>query len=178
MMLLSYNLAIKSQKEDFYKIADIIRFNSAWFTKDELKIAVLDIKGKSRFIDIHLNRNKDCRFVHDFDELLIFCGEFNIEWVGLSNVINKEMIINAKGIINNNFVKVCSKIESENGVKNIDEIIDISDGIMVDIEDLSADMGWEKAKEYSNYIYNKCVNKVYSFKLSGVVFSVTPTFLN
>ena len=56
-------------------------------------------------------------------------------------------------------MKIISKIESQCGVDNIDEIIEVSDGIMVARGDLGVEVPMPKLPEYQKQIIKKSVSK-------------------
>ncbi len=56
-------------------------------------------------------------------------------------------------------MKIISKIETQTGIENIDEIIDLSDGIMVARGDLGVEVPMEKLPTYQKMIVKKCREK-------------------
>lgn len=82
----------------------------------------------------------------------------NVEWIGLSFVRKPEDVIELKNIIKeaNSKTKVIAKIEKPEAVKNIDEIIAVSDGIMVARGDLGVEMEMEKVPVIQKSIVKKC----------------------
>ncbi len=56
-------------------------------------------------------------------------------------------------------MKIISKIETQTGIENIDEIIDLSDGIMVARGDLGVEVPMEKLPTYQKMIIKKCREK-------------------
>ncbi len=76
------------------------------------------------------------------EEILSFCNESKMDFIAVSFAETKEQILSIK-----NKVPECiviSKIESVKGVQNYDEIIDVSDGVMVARGDLSRAVTIEK----------------------------------
>jgi len=171
MLLISYNLAIKKHKKDFYEKADVLRLNSPWYTKEELD-EILRKVHKPKFIDINIKkRTKAKKVEHDFKELLTFVGQHNIEWVAISNVETTDIYGEVRKLLNNDITNICAKIESKKGCDNINSIIETFDGIMVDNEDLATDIGWENAVKEKDKIYGLCKSKnIPHFRLGGVIF--------
>lgn len=169
-LLISYNLAVKNHNSKFYDTADIVRFNTAWFTRDELKTALSHIQ-KPRFIDIHYDRKKPQVSKHDPDSLFQLASELNVEWVGISNVEIPEAVLEVKAKLKNSKTKVCAKIESLKGCQNLDKISAVSDAIMVDVEDLANEIGWTAATQKSKEIYDRLKREnIPYFGLAGVLF--------
>ena len=77
-------------------------------------------------------------------------------------------------------IKIISKIETKKGLKNINELIKASDGIMVARGDLSKNIPFEKVPYYKKLIIDKCNSKrkfviVATEMLLSMVKSKTPT---
>ena len=169
--MISYNLAIKRMKPEFYDKADIIRLNSPWYTKQELIKSLKEI-DKPKFVDINLKQRTKPKITdYEYKELLKLCGKHNVDWVGISNVDNHTSYEKIKKDIENDNVKICAKIETELGCFHIDDIISNFDGVMVDIEDLAFEIGWDRASQEKERIYKLCEkeNKEH-FRLAGVIF--------
>jgi len=170
-LMVSYNLAIKRKNPKFYEQADIIRLNSPWYTVEEL-VEVLDKVKKPKFLDINIkSRSKPKLTEHEYKDLLKIAGEYNVDWIGISNVETPETYDIVEKIVNNKKVKICAKIESKMGYFKYKQIMAKFDGIMVDVEDLASDVGWTKAGIYKDKIYEECEkeNKDH-FRLAGVIF--------
>lgn len=170
-LMVSYNLAIKKRRPDFYDKTDIIRLNSPWYSEKELIDTITSI-DKTRFLDINIKKrtkpkNKD----HDYKELLKIAGKYNVEWVGISNVEDIETYSKIRKLINNENTRICAKIETELGCQYAEDIMFAFDGIMVDVEDLAFQMGWKRASEEKDRIYQLCEkHKKPHFRLAGVIF--------
>lgn len=172
MLMISYNILKKRYLDGILKFTDIIRFNSAWFTKSNLIDSLASV-SKPRFVDVHRNRTKDKVQDHDYYDLLKICNDMHVDWVGISKVEGVGEIIEVQNILKNNFTKVCAKIESRTGVEKIGQIIKYCDGIMVDKEDLATDInsGMESL-ELSKKVYSICrANNIPTFEMYGVIFN-------
>jgi len=82
-----------------------------------------------------------------------------IEWIGLSFVRKADDVRILKEIISkrNLHHKVIAKIEKPEAIKNIDEIIDVTDAIMVARGDLGVEVPPQKVPVYQKMIVNKCI---------------------
>lgn len=82
----------------------------------------------------------------------------DVEWIGLSFVRNAEDIIELKDIIKarGKTARVIAKIEKPEAIANIDEIIAVSDGIMVARGDLGVEMPMEEVPLLQKMIVQKC----------------------
>lgn len=101
-------------------------------------------------------------YLNDQDEQDILWGIKNdIELIAASFVNGKEDVIALRSFIEKNGgnMKIISKIESSCGVKNLDEIIDASDGIMVARGDLGVEVPVEKLPELQKIIIKRSKEK-------------------
>jgi len=82
----------------------------------------------------------------------------DVDWIGLSFVRNAEDIIELKDIIKarGKSARVIAKIEKPEAIANIDEIIAVSDGIMVARGDLGVEMPMEEVPLLQKMIVQKC----------------------
>jgi pyruvate kinase len=89
---------------------------------------------------------------------LDFALENGIEWIGLSFVRRPKDVLELKDIISKSgkMSRVIAKIEKPSAVKYIDEIINVSDGIMVARGDLGVEMPFEKVPTIQKTIVKKC----------------------
>lgn len=82
-----------------------------------------------------------------------------IDFIFLSFVSKKSDIAIIRELIGANGALIISKIESKIGMLNLDEIIDVSDGIMVARGDLAAEVDLNKIVIAQKLIVNKCKEK-------------------
>lgn len=89
---------------------------------------------------------------------LEFVLENNVDWIGLSFVRNAADITELKDIIKarGKHARVIAKIEKPEAIANIDEIIAVSDGIMVARGDLGVEMPMEEVPLLQKMIVQKC----------------------
>jgi pyruvate kinase len=99
-----------------------------------------------------------CLTKKDKEDLEFVLSE-KIEWVGLSFVRKADDVRILKEIIakRNLHHKVIAKIEKPEAIKNIDEIIDVTDAIMVARGDLGVEVPPQKVPIYQKMIVNKCI---------------------
>ena len=81
--------------------------------------------------------------------------DMGVDWVALSFVQQAEDVLKLKKIINKKAL-VMAKIEKPSAVKNLDSIIDASDGIMIARGDLGVEMPTEKVPIVQKKIINRC----------------------
>ena len=81
--------------------------------------------------------------------------EMGVDWVALSFVQTSKDIAELRKIVSNN-VSVMAKIEKPSAVKNIDDIIDSSDGVMIARGDLGVELPTEKVPVIQKNIINRC----------------------
>ena len=99
-------------------------------------------------------------FLNDADKQDILWGiKNNADFVAASFVNSKDDVIQLRNFINKNGgnLQIISKIESQCGVDNIDEIIEYSDAIMVARGDLGVEVNVEKLPAIQKEIIKKVV---------------------
>ena len=99
-----------------------------------------------------------CLTKKDKEDLEFVLSE-KIEWIGLSFVRKADDVRILKEIIakRNLHHKVIAKIEKPEAIKNIDEIIDVTDAIMVARGDLGVEVPPQKVPVYQKMLVNKCI---------------------
>lgn len=97
-------------------------------------------------------------YLNDLDKKdLLWAVENNIDFVAASFVNSKQDVYDLRKFLNehSSTIKIISKIESALGVKNLDEIIEASDGIMVARGDLGVEVPISKLPELQKMIIKK-----------------------
>lgn len=84
---------------------------------------------------------------------LAFAMEQGADWIGLSFVQRPEDLIEARRLMGNNGA-LCAKIEKPQAVERLDEIIELSDGIMVARGDLGVELPPEEVPPLQKKIVN------------------------
>lgn len=88
-------------------------------------------------------------------QVLRFAKQNDIEYIALSFTKTKQDVLEVKKVIKDDSIGIIAKIESAQGVKNVDEILDVCDGIMV----ARGDLGIEMAKEKVPMIQKQLIRK-------------------
>ena len=90
---------------------------------------------------------------------ILFAKEMNADYVAISFVNYAEDVLQVKNYLKEidfKYVKIISKIESEEGVKNYDQILRVSDGIMVARGDLGVEIDFVKIPVLQKEFIRKC----------------------
>ncbi|MBL4706059.1 MAG: pyruvate kinase [Flavobacteriales bacterium] len=92
-------------------------------------------------------------------EDLKYALELGVDWIGLSFVRSARDIIELKHVIKNAHAKarVVAKIEKPQAIKDIDDIILVTDAIMVARGDLGVEMPMEQVPVLQKQIVKKCL---------------------
>jgi len=80
----------------------------------------------------------------------------NWDFVSASFMRNAESAKYVKEQIKDSQMKLIAKIEDDEGVKNIDEILDIADGVMIARGGLGVELGLEKVPHIQRLLIDKC----------------------
>lgn len=99
-------------------------------------------------------------FLNDKDKSdLAFAKEIEAEYIALSFVSHKEDVLAARAFLKDNGladIKIISKIESVQGIENFDEILKVSDGIMVARGDLGVEIDFALIPHLQKEMIKKC----------------------
>jgi len=90
---------------------------------------------------------------------LAFGLEQGVDWIGLSFVRNSDDVKLLKSLVAEaiKHAKVIAKIEKQEAVKDIDNILEVADGVMVARGDLGIEMPTEMVPLVQKKIINKCM---------------------
>ncbi|MEA4936522.1 MAG: pyruvate kinase [Paludibacter sp.] len=90
---------------------------------------------------------------------ILFAIEQNIDFIAHSFVRNKQDIIDIQKILDahDSPIKIISKIENQEGVDNIDEILEYTYGVMIARGDLGIEVAQEKIPGIQRKLIRKCV---------------------
>lgn len=83
----------------------------------------------------------------DIEDLQQFCCKFGLDFVAASFVQSREDVLFIRRILDEaggQSVRIISKIENQEGLRNYDEILEVTDGIMVARGDLGMEIPVEK----------------------------------
>jgi pyruvate kinase len=97
---------------------------------------------------------KDIDFIH-------FAIENNIEFIAHSFVRNKQDVIDIQNILDehNSPIKIIAKIENQEGVDKIDEILNHAYGVMIARGDLGIEIPAEKIPPVARKLIKKCIER-------------------
>ena len=159
----------------------ILRINLAWINSiEELELILQKNNNSDIFLDLPVGRTKPPNNKYSFDDIvLILQKNENIKYFAISNVNSAD---NIRELIKKipKQVSLVPKIESPEGVKNIEEIVKVLGDkkiIMLDHDDLYSNLikkneKPEKFKEYISNLSNFCQkNNVIMLRTIGVIFS-------
>ena len=99
-------------------------------------------------------------YLNEADKLdIVWAIKNKIEYIAASFVNTKKDVADLRKFIQSNGgdIKIISKIESQLGVENMDEIISSSDGVMVARGDLGVEVDMSKLPAIQKEIIKKCV---------------------
>ena len=94
----------------------------------------------------------------DIDDIIFGIGE-DVDIVAASFVRKRDDVLSIKKVLEDNggdHIQIISKIENREGVNNIDEILAVSDGIMVARGDLGVEISPEEVPLVQKEIIKKC----------------------
>ncbi len=132
-----------------------------------LDYAVLEVKkggivedhSKVYFPGVKINR----KFLTDQDrEDIIFANQLDVDFIGISNVSDFEDVLEVNDLLielGNDHIGLLAKIQNDKAVKNIDNIIDIADGIIMSRNDMSIEIPIEEVPNVKKSIVRKCHTK-------------------
>lgn len=102
----------------------------------------------------------DMPYISERDKSDILFGiENDVDFIAASFVRTKEDVIELRKLLNDNGgeeIKIISKIENMQGVENIDDIVDLSDGIMVARGDMGVELPYTMLPKIQKDIIKKC----------------------
>lgn len=113
---------------------------------------------------------------------LDFALEQDFDWIGLSFVRSVTDIVELKDVIKHKGkrARVIAKIEKPEAIREIDNIIDVTDGIMVARGDLGVELPMERVPLLQKMIVGKCIEMgkpviVATQMMESMITSYTPT---
>lgn len=94
-------------------------------------------------------------------EFVKFCIDQDVDFIAHSFVRNKEDVKAIQDILDTHKskIKIIAKIENQEGVDNLEEILDCVYGVMVARGDLAIEIPYEKIPGVQKYIVNKCISR-------------------
>jgi len=119
------------------------------------------ILGNKKGINVP-DADLDLQFISESDyKDIIYACEHDGDFLALSFVNDKEDVLAVKNILSkyDSNMQIISKIESKASIKNIDEIIRVSDGIMIARGDLGVEVPMTEVPILQKQIIEKCRKK-------------------
>lgn len=94
-------------------------------------------------------------------DFILFAIENRIEFIAHSFVRCKQDVLDIQKILDehNSPIKIIAKIENQEGVDNIDEILDVAYGVMIARGDLGIEIAAEKIPSISRMLTKKCTER-------------------
>ncbi|WP_294632713.1 pyruvate kinase [uncultured Bacteroides sp.] len=90
---------------------------------------------------------------------ILYAIEKDIDFIAHSFVRNKQDVLDIKEILDahNSDIRIIAKIENQEGVDNIDEILEVADGVMVARGDLGIEVAQERIPGIQRVLIRKCI---------------------
>jgi pyruvate kinase len=152
--------------------------------KDEVRCTILvggDLSSKKGVNLPNTKISLPCLTIKDIRDLDVAL-ELDFDWIGLSFVRSVTDIVDLKDIIRNKGKRsrVIAKIEKPEAIREIDNIIDVTDGIMVARGDLGVELPMEQVPLLQKMIVQKCIQAskpviIATQMMESMITSYTPT---
>lgn len=150
------------------KVGSILKLNDGL-----LEIEVIEKRDKHLLCNVNIggplvtgrkiisNSSYDKPFLtpEDYEDIVFACKNPDIDFIALSQVKNHEDVLSVNDILieqNNDHIGIISKIETKESLDELDDIIALSDGIMVARGDLGVEIPIERVPSVQKMIINKC----------------------
>jgi pyruvate kinase len=90
---------------------------------------------------------------------ILYAIEKDIDFIAHSFVRNRQDVLDIREILDahNSDIKIIAKIENQEGVDNIDEILEVADGVMVARGDLGIEVPQERIPGIQRLLIRKCI---------------------
>ena len=90
---------------------------------------------------------------------ILYAIEKEIDFIAHSFVRNKQDVLDIRAILDEHLsdIKIIAKIENQEGVDNIDEILEVADGVMVARGDLGIEVPQERIPGIQRKLIKKCI---------------------
>ena len=90
---------------------------------------------------------------------ILYAIEKDIDFIAHSFVRNKQDVLDIREILDahKSDIKIIAKIENQEGVDNIDEILEVADGVMVARGDLGIEVPQERIPGIQRQLIKKCI---------------------
>ncbi len=105
--------------------------------------------------------NMNVPFLSDFDkEVIMYASKMKADYLAVSYIKTLADILEINDMLislNDDHMQIISKVENEEAVSNIDEILKVSEGVMIARGDLGLEIALEKIPNIQKEIVNKAV---------------------
>ncbi len=168
--ILGYPGVVPIQYKNFHK--DVVPGNNILLDDGNLSVRVMSVKGKRVFVKVDkggtLSNHKGLNLPEGSisqspitkkdKEDLVFGLKAGVDFVALSFVKNGGDIRNLRRLIQKekSSAKIIAKVERHEAIKNLDEIIEESDGIMVARGDMGVEISYGRVPIVQKDILRKC----------------------
>ncbi len=142
-------LTLEVIKKDSQKRELVAKANNTHVVKSRRGVNVPNIRLQMPYIS-----------EKDKNDILFAC-KHKYDFLALSFVRRKEDLFDVKKLLNSkkeHNVKIISKIENQEGLDNLDDIIEFSDGIMIARGDLGIEIDSELVPSYQTNIIQSCLH--------------------
>ena len=119
------------------------------------------VKDNSKIYIPNISLNKKFLTKKDKDAIL-FAHKVGVDFLGVSNVSSSEDILEINDLLielGNNHMAILAKIENKNAVVDMDNIINVADGIILSRDDLAVEIPMEQVPSVTQKVINKCQQK-------------------
>ena len=156
------------QAVDCLKVGDVILLENGLMKIEIISVEEDGVTGKIVAGGVLGNKKSlnvpgvslDIPFISEVDrEDMIYACLHDADFIALSFVNSKEDVLQAREIFKQygrEDLKVISKIESTKGFENLDEILEVSDGVMVARGDLGVEVPLQRLPIYQKSIITRC----------------------
>ncbi len=118
-----------------------------------------EIKEGRKIISSNVTYNIPFLTPDDYDDILFACKNPDVDYIALSDVRTHEDVLSVNDMLienNNDHIQLISKIETREALDELDDIINLSDGVMVARGDLGVEIPIERVPSIQKMIINKC----------------------
>ncbi len=116
------------------------------------------VKDNSKIYIPNLSSNK--RFVTKQDkEDILFANKMGIDFLGVSNISSSEDVLKVNDLLielGNNHMAILAKVDNKNAVLDLDNIINVADGIILARNDVAVEIPMEEVPSVKHKVITKC----------------------
>lgn len=166
--------------KDGSMLMEVIDISQDYFVCEVLNDAIIE---DNQTISIKGIKLKLPYLTHKDETDIVIANKLNFDFIALSYVSSADNVLQVNDLLinmQNDHIGLIAKIENEDGVNNLDEIVRVSDGVMVARGDLGVSVSLERVPGIQKKIINKChesgiVSIVATELLSSMEHAARPT---